>query len=332
MEDAMPSQTVRPFSQAQHTFFNAPLTTIEDLRPGQVAIAGAPHDSTHSTRFGTRYGPRGIREGSLAVVERLNSPDGVLDLATGQRRRYVGNNVLADVGDLNVYPTDLMGTTEGIRQGVAAICRQGAFPVTLGGDHYISYPSFMGYADAIQETTRSVRVGYIHIDGHLDFNDQNPIWGRYNHGTNARRISEHEIVPLENMVWVGIQGWVTYAEWHRIKRMGGTVFTHEDVRSQGIVEVARRAGEIASRGCDWVYLSLDIDVLDAGFSPGTGGVVIGGMRPIDVVKAMHELSAFPIGAMDLTEVSPNLDASGRTVRLAAEAVAHLVGPRLFDQA
>jgi arginase family enzyme len=133
------------------------------------------------------------------------------------------------------------------------------------------------------------------------------------------------------MVWIGIQGWVTYAEWDRIRRMGGTVFTHEDVRQMGIVEVARRAGAIASRGCDWIYLSLDIDVLDAGFSPGTGGVVIGGMRPIDLVRAMHELSAFPIGAMDLTEVSPNLDATGRTIRLAAEAIAHLAGPRLFDE-
>jgi arginase family enzyme len=137
-------------------------------------------------------------------------------------------------------------------------------------------------------------------------------------------------VPPQNVVWIGIQGYVSYEQWSTIQRMGGTVFTHEDVRQMGIVEVARRAGEIASRGCDWIYLSVDIDVLDAGFSPGTGGVVIGGMRPIDLVRAMHELSAYPIGAMDLMEVSPNLDASGRTVRLAADTVAHLIGTRLFE--
>lgn len=324
--EAVGIETIGP-----HTFFQAPLTQIEDLRPGQVAIAGVPHDSTHTTRFGTRYGPRGIREGSLMMLDRISAPDGVLDLATGLRRRYVGRDVLADVGDLNMYPTDVMATTEGIRQGVAAICRRGAFPVTLGGDHYISYPAFLGFADAVTEGSRPVSAGYIHIDGHLDFMNDHKIWGRYNHGTNARRISEHGLVRRENMVWVGIQGWVTYDEWHLIKSMGGTVFTHEDVRTMGIVEVARRAGELASRGVDFIYLSLDIDVLDAGFSPGTGGVVIGGMRPIDLVKAMHELSAFPIAAMDLTEVSPNLDTSGRTIRLAADAIAHLAGPRLFEE-
>jgi agmatinase len=317
--------------QGPSTFFNAPLTAIEDLRSNQVAIAGAPHDSTHTTRFGARFGPRGIRQGSAAVLGKLDSPDGVIDLATGSRLRYVGNDVLADVGDLNVFPTDVMGTTEGIRQGAAAISRRGAFPIILGGDHYTSYPAFLGYADALHEREPSARIGYIHIDGHLDFNDDSAIWGRYNHGTNARRISEHEMISRTNMVWIGIQGWVGHEEWGTLQRMGGTVFTHEDVRVMGVVEVARRAGEIAIRGCDWIYLSLDIDVLDASFSPGTGGVVVGGMRPIDLIKVTHELSRFPIGAMDLTEVSPNLDASGRTVRLAAEAIAHLVGPRIFQE-
>jgi agmatinase len=255
----------------------------------------------------------------------------VLDLATGSRLRYKGEDVLADVGDLNVFPTDVMATTEGIRQGAAAISRRGAFPVIFGGDHYTSYPAFLGYADALQERQPSARVGYIHVDGHLDFNDATPIWGRYNHGTNARRISEHEIVSRENMVWIGIQGWVGHEEWHAIRQMHGTVFTHEDVRTIGIVEIARRAGDIAIRGCEWIYLSLDIDVLDAGFSPGTGGVVVGGMRPIDLIRAMHELSKFPIAAMDVTEVSPNLDTTDRTVRLAAEAIAHLLGPRIFEE-
>jgi agmatinase len=326
----MATEVNGPATTGAHTFFRAPLTRMEDLRPGQIAVAGVPHDSTHTTRFGTRYGPRGIREGSLSMLDRLSSPDGVLDLATGLRRRYVGGDTLVDVGDLNVHPTDVMLTTEGVRQGVAEIRRRGAFPVVLGGDHYITYPSFLGFADAVQEQSRSVRVGYIQLDGHLDFTFDNPVWGKYYHGTNARRVSEHEIVPPQNVVWIGIQGYVSYDQWSTIKRMGGTVFTHEDVRQMGIVEVARRAGEIASRGCDWIYLSVDIDVLDAGFSPGTGGVVIGGMRPIDLVRAMHELSAYPIGAMDLMEVSPNLDASGRTVRLAADTVAHLVGTRLFE--
>jgi arginase family enzyme len=110
--------------------------------------------------------------------------------------------------------------------------------------------------------------------------------------------------------------------------MGLTFFTGDDVRQLGIIEVVRRALEVAGAGTDAIYLSLDIDVVDALFAPGTGAVVWGGIRPADLLTAMDLIGAANIQAMDLVEVAPNLDPSDATARLASLAVMRLVAPRL----
>jgi arginase family enzyme len=314
---------------AAQTFLNAPAASLDEVRPGQVAVAGVPHDSTHNTRFGARFGPDGIRLASASLGAQLEEDDGFFDTVSLRNRRFAGTNALVDVGDLRVHPTDVMAMTENVRHGVAELRRKGAFPVTMGGDHYVTYPSFLGFADDAARVGVT-RVGYIQLDGHLDFNDNNPVWGKYFHGSNARRVSEHELVRGENMVWIGIQGYVPSSVWSTIQRMGGTVFTHEDVRALGMREVARRAAEIASRGCQEVYVTVDIDVIDAGYSPGTGGVVISGVEPVDLLRAVDEIvRSAPIGAADVMEVAPNLDLTGRTVRIAAETVLRLAGHRLL---
>ena len=88
------------------------------------------------------------------------------------------------MGDLNVYPSDVMRTTEGIAGGVAEVVRRGGFSVCLGGDHYVGYPSCLGYTRGLSERAPHARVGYIHIDGHLDFADTSGSYGKYNNGTN----------------------------------------------------------------------------------------------------------------------------------------------------
>lgn len=308
----------------------APLGDFEDIRPGNVVISGAPHAMRE--RFNERLGPKGVREGSLPIFDKMRnaSSDGFLDIATGKRLALPEESRLLDIGDLNSYPTDVMKATEGMAGGVAEVVRRGGWSVCLGGDHYVGYPSCLGFCRAAAEANPRVKVGYIHIDGHLDFADEHPLNGRYNNGTNARRISEIDVMDPSSMVWIGIQGPCSLNEVEPIRRNGGTIFTSEDIHEMGPAEVGKRAGDLALKGCDVIYMSFDIDVIDAGFSDGTGSVTMGGMTASTLFRILGPLAQFPIGAMDLVETSPPLDPSSRTPRFAAEALVKLITPRIFE--
>ena len=327
----MPEETPDPWYTGMPTFMRAPLVGFDTLKSGMVAVNGAPHDSTHSTRFGTRTGPRGIRDASLTMSNKLSNAGGggIVDVETGARLA-LREGTLVDIGDANVYPTDVMKSTEGIAGLVYEVVKRDALSVCLGGDHYVGYPSCLGAVRAIAEKNPQVKVGYIHVDGHLDFTDSNRIFGRYNHGSNARRISELDVVSPRNMAWIGIQGWVGNDEWDLIHANGAKIFTHKDMWELGAREVAKRAADHAIDGCDYIYVSLDIDCIDTGYAPGTGGVVIGSVTPLMYLQVIEELSKYPILSFDLTEVTPRLDYTGRTPRMAAEAVLKFIAPKVFE--
>ena len=316
---------------AAPTFLAAPLVSLDAIQAGSVVIGGAPHDSTHFSRFGARMGPRGIREGSLPFARKLANAaaDGLVQVESEARWVPRAEVPLVDVGDFNVYPSDVMRTTEGIAGGVYEVVRRGGFSVCLGGDHYIGYPSCLGYCRAVREQHPAARVGYIHIDGHLDFSDEVAAWGKYNHGTNARRISEIDVVSPASMVWIGIQGWVTEEQLRTIERNGGRVFTAIDVHELGPAEVARRAGERATAGCDYVYLSVDIDFIDTGFFPATGSVINDAITPGMLLQILEVLARYPVKAMDFVEVSPRVDPTGRSTLMSTELLLGMLGPRLF---
>ena len=251
-------------------------------------------------------------------------------MSTGRTLIRPTNSPLVDVGDFNSYPSDVMKATEGIAGGVSEVVMRGGFSVCLGGDHYVGYPSCLGYTRALGQLRPNARVGYIHIDGHLDFADSYGPYGKYMNGTNARRISELDAMEPANMVFIGIQGPCYLDQVELIRRYGGTIFTSEDVEEMGPETVGRRAAELALKGCDSIYMSFDIDVIDAGFSDGTGSVTMGAMTASTLFRILGPLSEYPIGAMDLVETSPPLDAGSRTPRFAAEALVKLIAPRIFD--
>ena len=314
---------------AAPTFMGAPLVGLSDVQPGMTVISGAPHSLRD--RFGERYGPRGIRHHSLQVSQKFDhAPEGLIDVSTGHTLVRPNDFPLVDVGDFNSYPSDVMKATEGIAGGVSEVVMRGGFSVCLGGDHYVGYPSCLGYTRALGQLRPNARVGYIHIDGHLDFADSYGPYGKYMNGTNARRISELDAMEPANFVFIGIQGPCYLDQVELIRRYGGTIFTSEDVEEMGPETVGYRAGELALRGCDFIYMSFDIDVIDAGFSDGTGSVTMGAMTASTLFRILGPLSEFPIAAVDLVETSPPLDPSSRTPRFAAEALIKLISPRIFD--
>ena len=315
-----------PLLTSATMFMGVPPAGLDQVGPGVVAINGAPYSGG---RF-AREGPRGIREASLAMAEKLAiaGTEGFADADRGLRLIPNGGSLI-DVGDWPVYPTDVLKSTDSIANGVYEVTKRGGLSVCLGGDHYIEYPSCLGFCRAVAEMNPGVKVGYIHIDGHLDFNMGPEGVARYNNGTNARLTSELEQISRPNMVWIGIQGPCNLEAVQDIRNMGGTIFTSDDVHRLGPAEVGRQAGEWASDGCGFVYMTYDIDVIDAGLSPGTGSVTMGAVPPAAIMVLLEELSKYPIGALDVNEVTAPMDIAQRSPHYAVNGIIHFLLRRLF---
>ena len=317
------------------TFYNAPQIKLDDVKEGMAVVAGAPIDmGILFMRPGTRFGPRSIREASLMYrgLQDVASEKTSVNVDTHIARRLKSQINIGDLGDFNVNPQDIMQTTESVIEGIADIVKLGGVPVLLGGDHYLAYPGFEGFAKGLMERGENPKLGYVHIDTHTDFRDRYGDLGRYNHGTCARRISENSVVSYKNMSWVGLNGTIMDADIYRMyKKQELKMSTANDVRTHGMEHVLRQAIEEAADGTDAVYVSVDIDVVDASQAPGTGAPVFEGIRATDLLDAMSILSEYEcVKAIDLCEVSPPIDSNGRTAYLAASALIGFLGNYLFD--
>lgn len=318
------------------TFYNAPKIGVEDVREGMAVVAGAPIDNgILYPRVGTRFGPRGIREATLMYrgLQDVASEKTSVNVDTHIARRLKAELNLGDMGDFNVHPQDIMKTTDWVADGISEVVKRGGVPIMLGGDHYLAYPGFEGFAKGMMERGESRRLGYVHIDSHTDFKDRYGNLGSYNHGTCVRRISETSVISYKNMSWVGLNGSVMDADVYQVyKSQKLKMSTAKDVKTQGMEHVLRQAVEAAADGTDAVYVSVDIDVVDAAHAPGTGVAVFEGIGARDFLEAMSILSEYDcIKALDLCEVAPPLDPNGNTAYLAANGLIAYLGDYLFDE-
>lgn len=321
------------FDSPTSTFFGARPGRLDQVEPGMLAFIGMPSDSTHSSRIGARFGPRALRHETRQLMEALRSEGdgGLFDARLGHLLGLRPQEEIIDLGDAAIDPLDVGRTTRAIADLTAGIANRRALPVAIGGDHYNGYPACLGVSEALARQTPDARFGYIQVDGHLDFADRLGAWGRFNHATNARRVSELPNVIRGNMVWIGIAGWVDGKDVAEIEGFGGLIFSAEDVHRLGPSEVARRALSHALRGCDRVYLSLDIDALDSGFLPGTGSIVHSEITPRQYLDLLTGLSAAPLCGIDLVEVAPPLDPSGRSERIAARLLMEILREHVFQR-
>ena len=267
------------------SFFKAPVVDPKGIEEGMAVVAGIPMDhGVVLTRTGTRYGPRAIREASLfyRAVQEAGVEQTAVNVDTKVAQRLKERPNLVDMGDLTVYPQDIMKTTESISAWVNEIVQRGALPVLLGGDHYLTYPAFEGFAQGIAERKPGARLGHVHIDSHTDFRDAYAGLGRYNHGTCVRRLSENPMIDYANMAWVGLNGSILDADTYRIYRSHGLrMISANNIRERGIREAIEEAVEAAADGSDAVYVSIDIDVVDSAYAPGTGVPVFEGITARD---------------------------------------------------
>ena len=312
------------------TFVRAPRVTLPQVNAGSVVVIGAAHDATSSGREGVRHGPKAIRDASVDLVYDIQaSPSHTLvDIDTGKQLRFPTEGKIVDLGELPIYPLDLERTMSCLSDTVAEVLRRGAFPVVLGGDAFISYPLVQGAARGLGDGKSS--LGYIQLSSQLNLGEGDDYLGENWHGATARRILESGVVKPRNMVFAGVAGYVAAQEWDLAEKHSMTVLPIGGLKDGGIAQFVRQAEEIAGKDCDSIYLSVDIGAVDTGYAPGRGEVVIGGMTPAELLEVMRALSTVDkICAIDFVEVAPTLDPSGRTERLAAEALIEFISPKAF---
>lgn len=321
----------RPPYSSGVTFLNCPSIQDEEIEPGMLVVGGVPCEFTGSA-IGPRLGPSAIRAASVGIDWRWREPgpEGVIDVRDGSLVRFRDDLALGDVGDFTLYAPQLEPTTAAIRSRMAGIVARGAYPIMLGGDHYVSYPLIAGYHDAKRAAGQG-KIGYIQVDAHLDLQDNNPTHGAHWHGSNARRASELEGIDPRNMVWLGLLDIAWRDEWNYVQRSGATAIDVDRMRARGIEQTVAEALQIAGAGCDSIYLTVDIDSVDSAAAPGTGYTNFGGFTSREFLRAMKALGqSDKIGGIDLVEVTPPRDHGGITAYLAALGLVEFLSPRILD--
>ena len=291
--------TVVPRFSGLATF--ARLPRLDEVTRADIAVVGIPFDAGASYRPGARFGPAHIRESSR-LLRPYNPSQDASPFVLAQ---------VVDAGDIAVNPFNIELAVKQIEECVDELLEAGMRLVTLGGDHTIAYPILK----ALHKKHGPITV--IHFDAHLD------TWDTYfgaplTHGTPFRRASEDGFIDLESCLHVGIRG-PLYAstDLSDDKKLGFEVLTSIDMDQLGVEGVIKRM--LSRVGSKPVYVSIDVDVLDPAFAPGTGTPEMGGLSSREMLALLRSLEKVNVIGADIVEVSPQYD----NAQITGIAAAHM---------
>ena len=262
---------------------------LSEVTSADVAVVGIPFDSTVSYRSGARFGPAHIRSSSRLL--RGYNPE-------ADAWPFLAQQVV-DVGDIACNPFDIDSALDSITHGVRDCLELAPRVLILGGDHTIALPTLR----ALHAVHGPISV--IHFDAHLDTWDT--YFGQpYLHGTPFRRASEEGLLDPEGCIHVGIRGGLYGAtDMLDDRALGFTAVRCHEIHLDGPAATVER---IRSRVADRpVYVSVDIDVLDPAYAPGTGTPESGGLASWQLLYLLRELAGLNLVGGDIVEVCPPYD-------------------------
>jgi agmatinase len=303
------------------SFGHRPILTelgeLDEWRP-DVAIVGAPFDVSTTNRPGARFGPRAIR--ATAYEPGTYHLDLGLEIFDWLE--------VVDFGDAYCPHGQTERSHANIRERVHAVASRGIVPIVLGGDHSITWPA----ATAVADVHGHGNVGVVHFDAHADTADT--IDGNLaSHGTPMRRLIESGAVPGTHFVQVGLRGyWPPQETFEWMLAQGMTWHTMQEIWERGFQAVMADAVGEALATAAKLYVSVDIDVLDPAFAPGTGTPEPGGIQTADLLRMVRRLCRqHDVAGVDVVEVAPAYDVSELTVnaahRVVLEALAGMAARR-----
>jgi agmatinase len=290
------------------TFARIPL--IESVPDYDVAVLGVPFDGGTSYRPGARFGPMGIRQASRHLRPRFHVE---LDTAPLEEIQVV------DAGDVPCTPYDIeeaMQQIEDMARDVLGTDSGGCRIVALGGDHTVALPMLRA------ARRQHGPIALVHFDAHLD------TWDTYfkapiTHGTVFRRAFEEGLLAEDRSIHIGIRGPI----YDRLDLVDDASFGFRVIRAgdldflgvEGAAEqIRQRVGEAP------VYVSVDIDVLDPAFAPGTGTPEMGGLNSRELLHVLRRLDGLNIIGADVVETAPDYDHAEITCVAAATVAFDLV--------
>jgi agmatinase len=267
----------------------ARLPRIDEVSDVDVAVVGVPFDAGVSYRPGARFGPTHVRESSRLL--RPYNPAAAVEPFARQQ--------VVDAGDIAVNPFDIEAALSQVEAGAQDLLERSGRIVTIGGDHTIALPLLRAVA------AQHGPVAVVHFDAHLDTWDTY-FGAPYTHGTPFRRASEEGLVDRSGCLHVGTRG-PLYSTQDLLDdvELGFQVVASvemDDIGTQGVVERIRE--RVQERP---VYLSIDIDVLDPAFAPGTGTPEAGGLTSRELLAIVRSFATLNLVGADVVEVAPAYD-------------------------
>ena len=275
---------------------------LADFGGLQVALIGVPMDLGVTNRAGARLGPRAVR-----AVERIGPFNHALRVTPLAERRA------ADVGDVPLSSRfSLADSIADIEAFYARVQAAGVIPLSVGGDHSISYP-------ILRALGRDRPLGLVHIDAHCD--TSGPQEGtKFHHGGPFRQAVLDGVLDPERTIQIGIRGSAEML--YEFSTVAGMTVIHaEDIDTLGIDAVAARARAVV--GDLPFYISFDIDALDPAFAPGTGTPEVGGLTPREAQRLLRALAGLRVIGGDVVEVAPPYDAGTTTAQIGAQMLFEL---------
>ena len=271
----------------------------KDLTGVDLAVTGIPFDQAVTNRPGARFGPRAIREAS--TLQPCDPPFGwdINPLAEFD---------VVDYGDLAFDYADVSAFPERLTDHIRSILAAGTGSLSLGGDHYITFPILRAYAEKFGP------LALVHFDAHSDTWPDDDM-ARIDHGTMFYKAVREGLILPHKSVQIGIRTQNDYDA-------GVHVIDAPKVHGQTPAVTAAQIKKIV--GDHPVYLTFDIDCLDPAFAPGTGTPVWGGLSSAQAAAILRDIRGINMVGGDIVEVSPQYDTSGVTAVAGAHAAMELM--------
>lgn len=276
----------------------------------QYNLLLAPFDDGSYWNKGSREGPEEI----LKQLFRLRPESVQANRAMGFEPKLLPNELI----DLPRFNTAL--SFELIEKAVRKTIGQLKCPIVLGGDHSITLPILR----ALSSRLNSDDFYIIHLDAHSDtFPDIDGF--SFHHGSVFRKAIEEKLIQPRNLYQIGLRGfcgngWLTFAKEHGVKL----------IKMREFQKLNGDVNKVLPPPDKPVYISLDIDVVDPAFAPGTGTPVPGGMTSGELLSFIENLRPYSLLGVDLVEVSPNRDINNITSQLAAHFLLELFANCTFN--
>jgi agmatinase len=290
------------------SFFRAPVVEDVETWHADVGFAGVPFDGGTNDRPGARFGPAAIRDASTRY-EPEHDWSGWIDAERGIR--ILEGVSMADVGDVDVRTVDLLENFEIITEAARLVRRNCRVPVFIGGDHAITFPIVRAFDDT--------PLTLVQFDAHQDYTDEK-FGVRYSHDNHMRRSSE--LPHVRQIVNIGLRGVLERFEPYEAALRDGVHI----VPAERIVRDGVPAALASLPGAGLAYVTIDVDVLDPGGSPGTGYPEPGGINYYQLKDALLLVAQqYDVIGFDVTEVDPVYDAAGVTARISAKLILDFLG-------